>query len=61
MGEIERYRDRAEQMRVRADAARSPEVAANFRELALQWDTLADHVEAAAVRAEPWPELDERT
>ena len=61
MGEIDRYRERAEQMRVRAATARSPEVAANYRELALQWDVLADHAAAAAARAEPWPELDERT
>jgi hypothetical protein len=51
-----RYRDRAEELRARADAVAAPEVRVGYLELARQWDALADHAEALARRSPDLPE-----
>ncbi len=59
MGEIERYRARAEDMWCFATTAKTSEQAAIYRELAYQWETLADRVAAIQNHVEPWPDLED--
>ena len=60
VGDLDRYRERAAEMRHRARSAATPELVAIYRELALQWETLAEHVAELQVRSDPWPEPEER-
>ena len=50
MGDIQLYRDRAEELRVRAEAAKSPDVAVGYLELAQKWEALAENAAALADR-----------
>jgi hypothetical protein len=54
MSDLERYRRAAEEMRVCALRASTPEIARGYRELARQWVAMARAAATLAINAEPW-------